>query len=107
MQYTREDLVSNSEKYRDNIKKLMRARIGSKQHDLFAARETRLNKKGVVIRKALGIEMKDPCVIGYSGGCESCTGYYVRSKLKLGKKNFMCEESEPGRDKCEIKWVKL
>ena len=96
--------------YEENIRRLFRARIGSKNHKRYAKREKRLNSKYRTLARAERVYIYNPCklskAIGHNTYCSDCSGYYERKVIveKNGKKRFpVVEVSRFKGTRCKAK----
>ena len=70
--------------YQENIEKLLES-IGTENHKKYVEVEKELNAKGIRIRKALGIDVNDPCPVNTTRSCDECSGVLTIVKHKCRK----------------------
>ncbi len=109
--YTKEDLYNIRSQYRANFKELEKA-VGTPNHKDFVKIERELHNKEVVIMKALGLWISDPCPVQSTNSCNLCSGYYrvVRGKSKVYKNDTIrtkiCDYNDKGAMKCRLKTIR-
>ena len=80
MTYTKDDLKAHQVEYESNYL-MMAAAKGTKDHKKYVTQERLLNRKGVLIRKALGMIATDPCTDQTCVG--ACNEVIEAGKCKL------------------------
>lgn len=80
--------------YKDNFGNLMEAHHkGDKKKHLECVKKERvLNAKQVLLQKALGVFVEDPCPIRKNVSCHECSGYYGSRKVFSKKKNKLVNQ---------------
>ena len=91
-------LLKIEKAYKENSCRLFRARIGNKNHKLYAKREKRLECRYIILAQDEGCYIYNPCKlsknIGHNTHCRDCSGYYERKVIveKNGKKHHLVVE---------------
>lgn len=103
--YTQEDLKRCRQRYDKNFAKIMKvAGVNEIEHIRLIKIENKLYKQEVVIQKALGVYISNPCSISNVTHCCDCSGFYKFFYTKnKEKKCRQVKNTIKGAIACELK----